>query len=89
MYIFTFLGYFLHNYTESRIFATELQRLCFMDNKNIVFGFGEAAKICGVSAQTVSNWVKSGRLNGCYEKISERKFAFNVEKLERRIFNGL
>jgi len=60
-----------------------------MDNKNIVFGFGEAAKICGVSAQTVSNWVKSGRLNGCYKKISERKFAFNVEKLERRIFNGL
>lgn len=60
-----------------------------MDRKNIVFGFGEAAKICGVSAQTISNWVKSGRLIGCYEQISDRKYAFNREKLERRIFNRL
>lgn len=60
-----------------------------MDNKNIIFGFGEAAKVCGVSAQTISNWVKSGRLVGCYERISERKFAFNRQKLEQRIFNGL
>lgn len=72
-----------------KVVYLHLKKLCFMDNKNIVFGFGEAAKICGVSAQTVSNWIKSGRLNGCYEKISDRKFAFNVEKLERRIFNGL
>ena len=60
-----------------------------MDRKDIVFGLGEAAKICGVSAQTISDWVKSGRLDGCYERISARKFAFNREKLERRIFNGL
>ena len=60
-----------------------------MDRTNIVFGFGEAAKICGVSSQTISNWVKSGRLNGCYTRISARKYAFNAEKLERAIFNGL
>ena len=58
-------------------------------NNNIFFGFGETAKICGVSPQTISNWVKSGRLRGCYEKISDRKFAFNREKLEQKIFNGL
>lgn len=60
-----------------------------MDNNDIVFGFGEAAKICGVSAQSISNWVKSGRLEGCYTRISARKYAFNREKLKRRIFSDL
>ena len=60
-----------------------------MEAKGIVYGYDAAAKVCGVSSGTIANWVKSGKLAGCYNKVSERKIAFSVEKLEKRILGNM
>ncbi len=62
-----------------------------MDNKakDIIYGYDAAAEVLGVSSGTIANWIKNGKLMGCYNRVSERKIAFSREKLERRIFNGL
>lgn len=62
-----------------------------MDNKqkDLIYGYDAAAEVCGVSSGTIANWVKNGRLAGCFNRVSERKIAFSREKLERRIMGNM
>ena len=56
-------------------------------DKDIIYGYHAAAELCGVSPQTVRNWVKNGKLFGCYTYVSGRKIAFSKNKLEKRLFD--
>ncbi len=59
------------------------------ETTDLIYGYDAAAKVCGVSAGTIANWVKKGKLAGCYNKVSERKIAFSREKLERKIWGSI
>ena len=59
------------------------------DSNDLIYGYDAAAKVCGVSAGTIANWVRSGKLAGCFNKVSERKIAFSREKLERKIWGSI
>ena len=60
-----------------------------MKREEIIYGYDAAAEFCGVSSGTIANWIKSGKLAGCYHKISSRKVVFNTQKLELRVFGSL
>ncbi|MBR5678193.1 MAG: hypothetical protein IKX20_08640 [Paludibacteraceae bacterium] len=60
-----------------------------MKEGDIILGYAKAAEICGVSGQTIANWVKKGKLQGCYTKLSERKIAFSYDKLINKLYGEI
>ena len=61
-----------------------------MKKKNeFVYGYEAAAKILQVSPNTVANYVRQGKLEGCYNRLSPRKIAFSREKLEQKVLGNI
>ena len=61
-----------------------------MKKKNeFVYGYEAAAKILQVSPNTVANYVRQGKLEGCYNRLSPRKIAFSCEKLEQKVLGSI
>lgn len=56
---------------------------------DILFGYDAAAKILQVSPNTVANYVRHGKLEGCYNRLSPRKIAFSREALERKVCGNI
>ena len=59
------------------------------ERKDFVYGYEAAAKILQVSPNTVANYVRQGRLEGCYNRLSPRKIAFSREKLEQKVLGNI
>ncbi len=59
------------------------------DRKDFVYGYEAAAKILRVSPNTVANYVRQGKLEGCYNRLSPRKIAFSREKLEQKVWGSI
>lgn len=57
--------------------------------KEFVYGYVAAAKILQVSPNTVANYVRQGKLEGCYNWLSARKIAFSREKLEQKVLGNI
>lgn len=61
-----------------------------MEERNdLVYGYEAAARIMQVSPNTVANYIKQGKLEGCYNRVSPRKIVFSREKLERKIWGSI
>ena len=59
------------------------------DKKDFVYGYEAAAKILQVSPNTVANYLRQGKLEGCYNRLSPRKIAFSREALERKVWGSI
>lgn len=59
------------------------------ERKDFVYGYEAAAKILRVSPNTVANYVRQGKLEGCYNRLSPRKIAFSREKLEQKVWGSI
>lgn len=59
------------------------------ERKEFVYGYEAAAKILQVSPNTVANYVRQGKLDGCFNRLSPRKIAFSREKLEQKVWGSI
>lgn len=59
------------------------------DRKDFVYGYEAAAKILKVSPNTVASYMRQGKLEGCYNRLSTRKIAFSREALERKVWGSI
>ena len=59
------------------------------EKKDFVYGYEAAAKILKVSPNTVANYLRQGKLEGCYNRLSKRKIAFSREALERKVWGTI
>lgn len=59
------------------------------ERKDFVYGYEAAARILQVSPNTVANYVRQGKLEGCYNRISRKKIVFSREKLEQKVWGNI
>ena len=59
------------------------------ERKDFVYGYEAAARILQVSPNTVANYVRQGKLEGCYNRISRKKIAFSREKLQQKVWGNI
>lgn len=69
-----------------QIFKEELGKS--REEKDVwVSGEKEAAKILGLSVGWVSKMVQSGKLEGCYIRIGNKKLNFNITQIRNIMLN--
>lgn len=59
------------------------------ERKDIIFGYEAAARILQVSPNTVANYVRQGKLDGCFNRLSPHKIVFSREKLEQKVWGNI
>lgn len=83
--------YKLYKYAEI-LLSLHLDLIVFrmeQKRKDFVYGYEAAARILQVSPNTVANYVRQGKLEGCYNRLSPRKIAFSREKLEQKVWGNI
>jgi excisionase family DNA binding protein len=51
-----------------------------------LYSITTAAKVCGVTRQTIYDWLKSGRLS--YHFHVDKRAVFTIEELDKAILSG-
>ena len=80
--LYIYATYCLYLHLIIKVFRME-------ERKDFVYGYEAAAKILKVSPNTVANYVRQGKLEGCYNRLSKRKIAFSREALERKVWGTI